>query len=135
MCEAPARSPARSPPSARILPGNDLTAWFNLHHLRAAIFREDGQRSRVEAGAVMKEYEAVAGCNRAVDERRLSSASSGGYGKTLQEMGKSHNLELLPQHQTGPGDYDENPIVSNGNPPPWRGNKVQRWAPPSFQSF
>ena len=42
---------------------------------------------------------------------------------TLQEMGKSHNLELLPQHQTGPGDYDENPIVSNGNPPPWRGNK------------
>ena len=46
-----------------------------------------------------------------------------GYGKTLQEMGKSHNLELLPQHQTGPGDYDENLILSNGNPPPWRGQQ------------
>ena len=43
--------------SARIIAGNDLTAWFNLHHLRAAIFREDGQRSRVEPHAVMEEFE------------------------------------------------------------------------------
>ena len=106
--------------SARIIAGNDLTAWFNLHHLRTAIFREDGQRSRVEPSAVMKEYELA---------NVIEAVSGGhhrfkwGYGKTLQEIGKAHNLELLPQHLTGPGDFDVNPIMSAVNPPPWRGNK------------
>ena len=106
--------------SARIIAGNDLTAWFNLHHLRAAIFREDGQRSRVEPSAVMKEYELA----------NVIEAMSGGhhrfkwgYGRTLQEIGKAHNLELPPQHPTGPGDFDVNPVMSAVNPPQWRGNK------------
>ena len=55
--------------SARIIAGNDLTAWFNIHHLRGAIFRVDGQRSRVEPSAVMKEFE-IAG---------VIEAMSGGY--------------------------------------------------------
>ena len=108
--------------SARILAGNDLTAWFNLHHLRGAIFRADGQRSRVEPQAVMKEYETAS-----VIERMSGGFHrfKWGYGKTLQELGKAHNLELLPQHPTGPGDYDVNPVMSAVNPPPWRGNKVK----------
>ena len=108
--------------SARILPGNDLTAWFNIHHLRGAIFRVDGQRSRVEPQAVMKEFETAG-----VIERMSGGYHrfKWGYGKTLQEMSKAHNLELLPQHPTGPGDFDVNPILSNVNPPPWRGNKIK----------
>ena len=108
--------------SARIIAGNDLTAWFNLHHLRTAVFREDGQRSRVEPSAVMKEYELA---------NVIEAVSGGhhrfkwGYGKTLQELGKAHNLELLPQHPTGPGDFDVNPVMSAVNPPPWRGNKAK----------
>ena len=46
-----------------------------------------------------------------------------GYGKTLQELGKAHNLELIPTHPAGPGDFDDNPVMSTVNPPPWRGNK------------
>jgi hypothetical protein len=108
--------------SARIVAGNDLTAWFNLHHLRGAISREDGQRSRVEPQAVLKEFE-LAGV--------IEMMSGGnyrfkwGYGRTLQEMSKAHNLELLPRWDTGPGDYDANPVMSNANPPPWRGNKAK----------
>ena len=57
-----------------------------------------------------------------------------GYGKTLQLMGEAHNLVLLPHFPTGPGDFDENPVISNANPPPWRGNKQRRrGASPAFQ--
>ena len=42
---------------ARILPGNDITAWFNSIDLRDAIKRNDGQRTRVEASSVMMEFE------------------------------------------------------------------------------
>jgi hypothetical protein len=108
--------------SARIVAGNDLTAWFNLHHLRSAIFREDGQRSRVEPSAVMKEFE-LAGVIEAMSGGH--HRFKWGYGKTLQELGKAHNLELPPQHPTGPGDYDANPVMSAANPPPWRGNKAK----------
>ena len=107
---------------ARVVAGNDLTAWFNMHNLRGAILREDGRRSRVEAAAVMKEFESAG---------VIEMMSGGyhrfkyGYGKTLQEMGKAHNLELLPLHPTGPGDFDDNPVLSTGNPPPWRGNKTR----------
>ena len=108
--------------SARIIAGNDLTAWFNIHHLRAAIFRADGQRSRVEPQAVMREYELAS-----VIERMSGGFHrfKWGYGKTLQELGKAHNLELLPQQPTGPGDFDVNPVMSAVNPPPWRGNKIK----------
>ena len=108
--------------SAHVIAGNDLTAWFNLHHLRNAVFRVDGQRSRVEPHAVMQEFETTG-----VIERMSGGYHrfKWGYGKTLQEMSKAHNLELLPQHPTGPGDYDANPIMSAVNPPPWRGNKIK----------
>ena len=109
--------------SARVVAGNDLTAWFNIPALRAAILREDGQRSRVEAGAVIKEYE-VAGV--------IEPMSGGfyrfkyGYGKVLAELGRAHNLELLAQYHFGPGDFDDNPIRSNVNPPPWRGLPIKK---------
>ena len=108
--------------SAHVIAGNDLTAWFNLHHLSGAIFREDTRTSRVDRHAVMQEFESAG---------VVEQMSGGfyrfkwGYGKTLQELGKAHNLELLPQYPTGPGDFDVNPILSSVNPPPWRGNKVR----------
>ncbi len=108
--------------SARIVAGNDLTAWFNIYNLRTAVTREDGQRSRVDANDILREFE-IAGV--------METMSGGyyrfkyGYGKTLQEIGKAHNLELTPTHAVGPGDFDDNPILSNANPPPWRGNKVK----------
>ena len=106
--------------SARIVAGNDLVAWFNIYDLRTAVLREDGQRSRLDANDVLREFE-IAGV--------IEPMSGGhyrfkyGYGKTLQELGKAHNLELTPAHQVGPGDFDDNPVLSNVNPPPWRGNK------------
>ena len=109
--------------SACIVGGSDLTAWFNMTHLRAAVLRVDGQRSRVDAGAVLKEYE-LAGV--------LEPVSGGfyrfryGYGKTLRLLGAAHNLELLPNHPTRPGDYDDNPVRSIHNPPPWRGIPARR---------
>ena len=106
--------------SARVVAGNDLTAWFNIYDLRTAVTREDGQRSRLDANDVLREFE-IAGV--------IETMSGGhyrfkyGYGKTLLELGKSHNLELVPTHPVGPGDFDDNPVMSNVNPPPWRGNK------------
>ena len=106
---------------ARVLHGNDITAWFNMTHLRLAIQRR-GRQIRIEASSVMMEYERAG----------VVEAMSGGmfrfkwgYGRLLQELSKAHNLELLPQHPTGPGDYDVNPVMSAVNPPPWRGNKVK----------
>ena len=106
----------------RILAGNDLTAWFTFHHLRSAVLREDGQRSRVEPEAVLKEFESAGVLEPAREGRGGYFKFKWGYGKTLQEMGKAHNLELLPVWPTGPGDFDDNPIMSPVNPPPWRGN-------------
>ena len=108
--------------SAHVIMGNDLTAWFNIHHLSAAIFREDTRQSRVDRHAVMQEYETAG-----VIERMSGGfyRFKWGYGKTLQELGKAHNLELLAEHPTGPGDFDANPIMSAVNPPPWRGNKIK----------
>ena len=88
--------------------------------MRTAVTREDGQRSRLDANDVLREFE-IAGV--------IETMSGGyyrfkyGYGKTLLELGKSHNLELVPTHPVGPGDFDDNPVMSNVNPPPWRGNK------------
>ena len=108
--------------SAHIVAGNDLTAWFKISDLRAAITREDGVRSRVDASDVLREFE-IAGV--------LEPMSGGyyrfkyGYGKTLQELGKAHNLEITDGLHAGPGDFDDNPVLSRANPPPWRGNKVK----------
>ena len=107
----------------RIIAGNDLTAWFTVHHLRGAILRMDGQRSRVEPSAVMEEFETA----NLVEPARQGEGGyfkfRWGYGKTLQEMSKAHGLDLPPVWPTGIGDFDANPVMSPVNPPPWRGNK------------
>ena len=98
--------------SARILPANDITAWFNLYHLRAAILREDGTRSRVEASSVMVEYERAG----VIEPARAGGGGyfkfKWGYGKLLQKLSEAHNLKLEPQWDTGPGDFDDNPVRS-----------------------
>ena len=109
--------------SARVLPANDITAWFNLYHLRAAILREDGTRSRVEASSVMVEYERAG----VIEPARAGGGGyfkfKWGYGKLLQKLSEAHNLKLEPQWDTGPGDFDDNPVQSMVSPPSWRGNK------------
>ena len=60
--------------SGRIIAGNDLTAWFTTHHLRTAIFREDGQRSRIE----------MQGCPGRIRTGWRDRAGSGRRGRLLQ---------------------------------------------------
>ena len=112
--------------TGHVIAGSDITAWFNLYHLRAAILREDGQKSRVEASSVMMEYERAG----VIEPAR---AGEGGYfkfkwayGKLLQKLGEAHNLRIDPQWDTGPGDFDDNPVLSMQGAPPWRGNKVKK---------
>jgi hypothetical protein len=109
--------------SGSIIAGNDLTAWFTTHHLRTAIFREDGQRSRIEMQDVLEEYEQA----NVIEPARQGEGGyykfKYGYGKTLLEIGKAHNMSLPPVWPCGPGDFDVNPVTSPSNPPPWRGNK------------
>jgi hypothetical protein len=108
----------------RILPGSDITAWFNLHQLRAAVLREDGQKSRIEASSVMVEFERAG-----LIEPAREGGSGGyfrfkwGYGKILQKMSEAHGLKLEAAWETGPGDYDDNPVRSNHAAPQWRGLK------------
>ena len=105
---------------SRVLSGNDITAWFNLTHLRMAIQRVAGKQTRVEASSVMMEYE------RAGVVEQMSGGFfrfKWGYGRLLLKLSEAHNLILHQRHPTGPGDFDDNPVLSNVNPPPWRGNK------------
>jgi hypothetical protein len=108
----------------RILPGYDITAWFNLHQLRAAVLREDGQKSRIEASSVMMEFERAG-----LIEPAREGGSGGyfrfkwGYGKILQKISEAHDFKLEAAWETGPGDYDDNPVRSNNAAPPWRGLK------------
>jgi hypothetical protein len=107
----------------RILAGADITAWFNIHQLRAAILREDGQKSRVEASSVMMEFERAGLIEPAREGGGGYFRFKWGYGKTLQKMGEAHNLKLEAAWETGPGDYDDNPVRSNSDAPQWRGNR------------
>ena len=107
----------------RILAGCDITAWFNIHQLRAAVLREDGQKSRVEASSVMMEFERAGLIEPAREGGGTYFRFKWGYGKILQKMGEAHNLKLEAAWETGPGDYDDNPVRSNVNAPQWRGNK------------
>ena len=111
--------------SGHIVTGNDITAWFNIQHLRAAILREDGQKSRVEASSVMMEYERAG----VIEPARAEGGYvrfKWGYGRLLQKLGEAHNLKLEPVWEVGPGDFDENPVKSMVNPPPWRGAKKRK---------
>ena len=111
--------------SGHIVTGNDITAWFNIQHLRAAILREDGQKSRVEASSVMMEYERAG----VIEPARAEGGYvrfKWGYGRLLQKLGEAHNLKLEPVWDVGPGDFDENPVKSMVNPPPWRGAKKRK---------
>ena len=111
--------------SAHIVAGNDITAWFNIQHLRAAIQREDGAKTRVEPSSVMMEYERAGVIESARAEGGYVKFKWG-YGKLLLKLGEAHNLKLEPVWDVGPGDYDDNPVQSMVNPPPWRGNPKRK---------
>ena len=90
---------------SRVLSGNDITAWFNLTHLRLAIQRVAGKQTRVEASSVMMEYE------RAGVIEQMSGGFfrfKWGYGRLLQKLSEAHNLVLHQRHPTGPGDFEVN---------------------------
>ena len=111
--------------SAHVIAGNDITAWFNIQHLRAAIQREDGAKTRVEASSVMMEYERAGVIESARAEGGYVKFKWG-YGKILQKLSEAHNLKLEPVWDTGPGDYDDNPVRSMVDPPQWRGNTKRK---------
>jgi hypothetical protein len=103
---------------ARILDNFDITAWFTTANLRAAIQRVDGKRSRVEATQVMMEFERC-GILETIrgDLRRFKF----GYGAILRRMGAAHALDVVPNHDYRPGDFDLNPISTAEGAPKWRG--------------
>lgn len=103
-----------------IMWSSDITAWFNITQLRDAIKRVEGPRGRVEASQVVMEYERAG----------VIELMSGGqykfkyaYGKLCQKLSEAHNLELHPIWPKGPGDYEDNPVLSGFGAPPWRGLK------------
>jgi hypothetical protein len=105
--------------SARVHAALDITAWFNQQHLREAIRREDGPKTRVEVASVRAEYERAG----------VLEQMSGGYyrfkwnyGRLLQRLGEAHGLPLEPIYPTGPGDFEDNDVRSTANAPLWRGN-------------
>jgi len=105
---------------ARVLAGFDITAWFNSSHLRDAIKRVDGSRTRVEASSVMMEFER-AGLIEKV--RGDMHKFRWGYGMVLRKMGEAHNLEIAQNWDWKPGDFDVNEVRSTEGAPLWRGNK------------
>jgi hypothetical protein len=105
--------------AARIHAGLDITAWFNQQHLRDAIRREEGPRTKVEPTSIIAEYERAG----------VIEQMHGGYyrfkwnyGRLLQKLGEAHGLPLEALYSTGPGDFEPNDVRSINNPPTWRGN-------------
>ena len=107
---------------ARVLSALDITAWFTTLQLRDAIKRWDDARTKVEASQVMLEFER-AGVIETMrgDLRRFKW----GYGKLLQKLGEAHGLPITQHWDYKPGDFDDNDVKSQENPPPWRGNRQQ----------
>jgi hypothetical protein len=111
---------------ARILSDKDLNAWFNTAHVREAIVRVDGKKSKVEAEAVMTEFERTGATEQMRgDWRRFKY----GYAKTLKTIGDAHSLKIDPDHEFRPGDWDENPVTSTVDAPDWRGKKKKNSQP------
>ena len=107
---------------ARILPHQDITAWFSVANVRDAIRRiENSKYARMQAGEVMAEFE-----NAGI----LESMTQGmyrfkyGYYRLCEKMGQAHGMLLAPFWPTKPGDddYGDNEVRSPLGGPPWRGN-------------
>ena len=107
---------------ARILPHQDITAWFSVANVRDAIRRiENSKYARMQAGEVMAEFE-----NAGI----LESMTQGmyrfkyGYYRLCEKMGQAHGMPLAPFWPTKPGDddYGDNEVRSPLGGPPWRGN-------------
>jgi hypothetical protein len=105
-----------------ILYDRDITAWFNTGYLRGAIRRVDGPRTRIEPAHILMEWQ----------RDNVLEAMSGGYyrfkycyGKLLQKLGDAHNLPVHAMWPTGPGDFEDNDILSPVGGPPWRGLKQE----------
>ena len=129
--ERPARSRGRSPPRPASSRGNDLTAAGSTSTTCAPrSSRADGQRSRVEPQAVMREYELASVIERM--SGGYAAASSGATARRCRNSARPTITELLPQQPTGPGDFDVNCHVSH-QPAAVAQQQDQgwRWAPPS----
>ena len=107
---------------ARILPHQDITAWFSMANVRDAIRRiENSKYARMQAGEVMAEFE-----NAGI----LESMTQGmyrfkyGYYRLCEKMGQAHAMPLAPFWPTKPGDddYGDNEVRSPLGGPPWRGD-------------
>ena len=107
---------------ARILPHQDITAWFSMANVRDAIRRiENSKYARMQAGEVMAEFE-----NAGI----LESMTQGmyrfkyGYYRLCEKMGQAHGMPLAPFWPTKPGDddYGDNEVRSPLGGPPWRGD-------------
>jgi hypothetical protein len=105
---------------ARVLQGQDITAWFTSAQLRDAIKRADGGRTKVEAPQVLMEFRR-AGVLETM--RGDMHKFKWGYGRIVEKMGKAHNLPITPNWDFRPGDFDENDVQSQSGAPEWRGNK------------
>jgi hypothetical protein len=108
---------------AHVCNDNDITTWFNTNHLRQAIRRVDGERTRIEPSQVLIEYQRA---------NVIEEMSGGhyrfrwGYGRLLQRLGEAHNLVIHPVWPTGPGDFEDNDVASQYGGKPWRGAKKQQ---------
>jgi len=105
---------------ARVIQGMDISAWFSPVQLRDAIKRVDGSRTKVEASAVLLEFERAGVIEMARGDLRKFKFK---YGKLLQKMGEAHNLEIAPNWNFRPDDFADNDVVSPSGGEPWRGNK------------
>jgi hypothetical protein len=114
-----------------ILFDRDITAWFNTGYLRGAIRRVDGPRTRIEPSQVLIEWQRA----NVVEE------TNGGfyrfkycYGKLLQKLGEAHNLPVHAMWPTGPGDFEDNEVLSPAGGPPWRGMKQEGYKERPFEA-
>ena len=107
---------------ARILPHNDITAWFSMANVREAIRRiENSKYTKMDAGEVMDEFE-----NAGVLETMTQGMYRFKYGyyRLCERMGQAHGMPLAPFWPTKPGseDYGDNEVRSPLGGPPWRGD-------------
>jgi hypothetical protein len=115
---------------ARVLAGNDITAWFNASNVRDAIKRHDDARNKVESYQVIEDWKRCG----VLEQLGLDLYHfKWGYGRLLQRLGEAHNLPLPGNWPVEPGDdWGVNPVASIHGAPSWRGNKQRK---PFSQSY
>jgi hypothetical protein len=110
---------------ARVMQNLDITAWFGRVHLREAIRRQEGPRTKLEEGQVLMEFER-AGLIEKKDTGDMYKFKWG-YGKLLQKVGEAHALPLAGIWSTKPGiDWEDNDLSPWESGPEWRGAKQMR---------